>query len=110
MAGTTVGMQPVTSLALLKEQIEKSGADSYIVLNEDGEPVEMAGIFANEDKQQAAFFVLQHSASALRDKEKLKRTTVRFTGCTFVASFVSCSEGTFGVVVQLPDAPSAEGS
>uniref|UniRef100_A0A7S1LAS6 Roadblock/LAMTOR2 domain-containing protein n=1 Tax=Neobodo designis TaxID=312471 RepID=A0A7S1LAS6_NEODS len=103
-------MQPVTSLALLKEQIEKSGAESYIVLNEDGDPVEYSGIFQHDDKQQAAFFVLQHSASALRDKEKLKRTTVRFPGCTFVASFVSCSEGTFGVVVQLPEAPPGDGS
>lgn len=98
-------MPPVTSLATLKEQVAGSGAASYIILNEDGEPVEVAGLFGTEDKQQAAFFVLQHSASVLRTNEKLRRTTIRFPDCTFVASFVSCSEGTFGVVVMLPEAP-----
>ena len=96
-------MPPVTSLSALKEQIAASGAASYIILNEDGDPVEAIGLFQHDEKQQAAFWVLQHSASVLRSAEKLRRTTIRFPDCTFVASFVSCSEGTFGVVVLLPE-------
>ena len=95
-------MPPVTSLDSLKEQIQASGATSYIILNDDGEAIETVGTFATEARQQAAFFVLQHSASILRQSEKLRRTTVRFPDCTFVASFVNCAEGLFGVVVQLP--------
>jgi hypothetical protein len=98
-------MPPVTSLHNLKEQLVSSGAASYIILNEQGEPEEFAGLFEADEKQQAAFFVLQHSASVLRMNEKLKRTTIRFPDCTFVASFVACSEGTYGVVVQVPPEP-----
>ena len=94
-------MPPPASVEAMKQQLAESGATDYVVHAANGQVIAATGIFeASSDKRNAAFCVLQQSAALLKPGERLKRTTLRFADCAFVASCVTIQGQSFGVVVQ----------
>eukprot|EP00758_Cryptobia_borreli_P001010 Tbor_TRINITY_DN1862_c0_g1::TRINITY_DN1862_c0_g1_i1::g.23025::m.23025 len=103
-----------SSLSNLIGQLSDQGVQDYVVFRDSGLPEETRGYFSSslhriggedstavvQNRLNAAYQILRHAQQIMRDGEKLKRVTVKFTGAVYVASSVLISGKIYGVVVR----------
>ena len=91
---------PAATPAQLKDSLVAAGQTDYVILTASGQVMEAGGTFLEQAKCEAALAVMQHTATILKSGEKLKRMSMAFEDCTYVATTANLGGKSYGVIVK----------